>query len=107
MPSSHLISPQQRADDTASLGRSNRAGGPLGELRALATEQGAQRTRKGRVAGAGAAGLTVYPIAVKAATTRPTTFGHTPVSGITPLAMARPTNVAPAVIHPASGNHPG
>jgi len=41
--------------------------------------------------------LTVYPIAVNAAVTRATTFGHMPVSGTTPLAIARPTNVAPAV----------
>jgi hypothetical protein len=42
--------------------------------------------------------LMVYPIAVKAATTNPVSFGQIPVSGIAPLAIASPTKVAPAVI---------
>jgi hypothetical protein len=36
-------------------------------------------------------------MAVNAAVTNATTLGHTPVSGTTPLAIANPTAVAPAV----------
>jgi predicted anti-sigma-YlaC factor YlaD len=51
--------------------------------------------------------LTVYPIAANALTMSATIDGQYPVVGITPLAIARPTTVAAAVIQNSVVWYPG